>query len=487
MQEIIGRTTEIAELKNICNSKRPEFVIIYGRRRVGKTFLIRNLFESKFAFSHTGLSQQEMDTTGQKESQLQNFASSLRRYGKNNQTTPQNWLSAFDCLQELLEEKFAVQPQMPQIVFIDELPWLDTPRSGFLTALEHFWNGWGATQEQLKLIVCGSATSWIADNLIHNKGGLYGRKTQEIKLHPFTLREAEQYYISQGINLDRYAQLQLYMMLGGIPYYMSFVKKGKSIEQIVKELFADQNAKFKNEFEQLFVSLFTNHQDCIKIIQTLATKKDGYTRKQISDNTKIPYGGGLTKTLKALKESDFIQKYTYYGQPAKEERYRLIDPFVLFAIKVLNKQNTPDSKIWKGIFNKKSIEIWQGFTFESLCRYHISQIKQALGISSVETAEFSWRSEKTDEHPGAQIDMVIRRADRIINLCEMKFYISDYVIDKDEEAKIRNRIATFQRVTKCKETIHPILITTFGLIENKYSNLIQNVITLDDLFKPNRS
>ena len=470
------------ELKAIYESGRPELVVVYGRRRVGKTFLIREQFDGQFAFYHTGLSMQEIDTAKQKESQLQNFASSLRHYGMHNQKTLTDWLTAFDDLRSLLEEKMHDNPMQRLVVFLDELPWMDTPRSNFLSALEHFWNGWGAGQTQLMLIVCGSATAWISNHLLHNKGGLYDRKTREIKLHPFTLQEAELFYQEQGINLDRYAQVQLYMILGGIPYYMSYVQPGESVEQIINRLFIRRNAKLAGELEQLFVSLFTNHQDCQKIVRFLCNRKNGYTRKEISEKTGIPYGGGLTKTLKALAESDFIQQYTYYGLPAKEERYRLVDFFSLFNVTVVNKQVSPDSDVWRGRFDKRTMDVWYGFAFETLCWNHIPQIKQALGISSVNTVEYSWRAEKNDEHPGAQIDLLIRRADRIINLCEIKFSISDYMIDSKEDASIRNKIAVYQNLTRCKEAIHPVLITTYGVVANKYSHSVQRVITMNDLF-----
>lgn len=483
MQKIIGRKAERAELQQIYESGKPELVVVYGRRRVGKTFLIREFFKNRMAFYHTGLSQQEVEGTSMKENQLQNFAASLRRYGKVGQKTPIDWLSAFDDLRDLLEEKMRDEPQKRQVVFIDELPWLDTPRSGFVMAFEHFWNGWCAGQTNLMVIVCGSATSWICDNLLHNKGGLYGRKTREIKLHPFTLSESEAFYQAQGVSLKRYAQMQLYMMLGGIPYYMSYVRKGDSVEQIVEYLFAGKNPKLGGEMEQLFVSLFTNHQDCMKIVRLLATRKAGFTRKEIAEKTDISYGGGLTKTLKSLVESDFIQKYTYYGTPSKEERYRLIDFFSMYYLSVLDKHIAPDAAKWKSRFDKRTIETWQGFAFETVCWNHIEQIKKTLGIPSVQTVEFPWRATATEEYQGAQIDLIIRRSDKIINLCEMKFCIADYIIDKNEDAKIRNKIATYQRLTKCRESIFPILITTYGLENNKYRDLVQKVITMDDLFE----
>ncbi len=482
MQKIIGRTSEKQELKDIYESGVPEFVVVYGRRRVGKTFLIREMFAEDFAFYHTGLSPQDTDETNMMTSQLHNFASSLRHYGVSIQGALKDWIAAFDYLKDFLIKEIERNPKKRQVVFIDELPWMDTPRSMFVSALEHFWNGWGAGVTQLMLIVCGSATAWISDRLLHNKGGLYDRTTREMKLHPFTLHEAELFYEDRGIALNRYAQIQLYMMLGGIPYYLSYVQKGKSVEQLADYLFAEKNGKLRNELEQLFVSLFTNHADCMKIIRFLSKRKTGYTRKEIAEATGIPYGGGLTKTLKALAESEFISQYTYYGKPSKEERYRLMDFFTLYQLTVLGKRKEPDSKDWNNRFGRKAMIAWYAFAFETLCWNHIPQIKRALGIPSVHTEEFSWRKEGNDDEMGAQIDLVVRRADNIVNLCEMKFCIADHVIDKAEEANIRNKISVYQRTTGCKETIFPVLVTTYGLLRNMHSNIIQHTITMDDLF-----
>lgn len=482
MQKIIGRKQEINELKEIYSSGVPEFLVVYGRRRVGKTFLIREMFDGDFAFYHTGLSPQDVDDSNLMASQLSNFASSLRSYGIQCGSL-KDWITAFDKLKELLSGMIENDPTKRQVVFIDELPWMDTPRSQFVSALEHFWNGWGAGVSQLLLVVCGSATAWISDNLLHNKGGLYDRKTREIKLHPFTLAEAEQFYQERGICLNRYTQMQLYMMLGGIPYYMTFVQKGKSIAQITDALFANRDGKLRDELQLLFVSLFTNHEDCTKIIQLLAKRKTGYSRKEIAEITKIPYGGGLTKTLKSLAESDFICQYTYYGKPTKEERYRLTDFFALYQYSVVDKKRDPDAKDWKDRFGQKAMSAWYGFAFENLCWNHIRQIKVALGIPSVHTEEFSWRVEGSEASHGAQIDLMIRRADNIFNLCEMKFSIADYAFDSKEEAGLRNRIAVFQQITKCNEAILPVLVTTFGLLPNMHSDMIQQVITMEDLFK----
>ncbi len=483
MQIIIGRDNEKRELKDIYNSGKPEFVVVYGRRRIGKTFLIRELFSEQFAFYHTGLSPVETDEENMLLNQLQSFAISLKNYGLTNVKHPKKWIEAFEMLKELILQKINENPKQRQVIFIDEMPWMDTPRSNFIPAFEHFWNGWCAGRTEIMLIVCGSATSWVSDNLMHNKGGLYGRLTQEIKLHPFSLKECESYYESNNIVMDRYSQLQTYMLLGGVPYYLSFLKKGLSLEQNIELLLTGKNAKLRNELDQLFRSLFNNHEECLKIIRMLASRHSGYTRKEIAEKLNIPYGGGLTRTLWMLEESDFIKQYTYYGKPSKETRYRLVDFFCLCAISILERETKPDAKTWLAPSKQKVMDAWFGFAFETLCWNHIPQIKKALGIPNVQTEEFSWRAEANEEHNGAQIDLIIRRADRIINLCEMKFSVGEYTIDKNDDESIRNKEMVFKQLTKCKESIYPTLVTTYGLISNKYSHRIQSTITMDDLFE----
>ena len=174
MCEIIGRKKEIAELKRYYESGRAEFVAVYGRRRVGKTFLIDEVFHDDMVFHHTGLSPYDRRRKITLKDQLQNFYFSLLRHGMEDIAQPKSWMEAFFLLERFLE---TCDNGSRQVVFIDELPWMDTARSGFLTALEAFWNGWGNMRHNLLLVVCGSATSWMLDNLINNKGGLYGRLT----------------------------------------------------------------------------------------------------------------------------------------------------------------------------------------------------------------------------------------------------------------------------------------------------------------------
>lgn len=476
-QKIIGREKEKKELKNLYESKRPQFLVVYGRRRIGKTFLVREFFNNDFCFSHTGLSPIELGKKNIAEQQLTSFTSSLVRHGIQMQEKPSNWFEAFDILINHLEEKCK---KGRQVVFIDELPWLDTPRSGFITAFEHFWNGWGAAQQNLMLIVSGSATSWISDNLINNHGGLYNRLTAQIYLEPFTLHECEEFYAENNIIFDRYDQLQIYMIFGGIPYYLSMLEKGTSLAKNIDNICFGRKAKLANEFQRLYSSLFTNYEECIKIIELLSTHRNGFSRKEIAEKTSISYGGGLTKTLRALEASEFIIQCVNFGKSGHYTTYKLIDFFSLFYLKFMKNKKT-DNTFWQDCQFLPETNVWRGLTFETVCFSHIPQIKSALGISGVKADISSWTS--SDKKNGAQIDMIINRNDRIINLCEIKFSNGDFKINSNIDRNLRNKLQCFIDETKTKCSLHLTLITTLGLIENEYSGHIQNVITADDLFK----
>lgn len=475
MASIIGRKAEISELSARYNSGKSEFIAIYGRRRVGKTFLIKEYFKNHFAFQHTALSLVDKKS-GQRTEQLKHFFYSLRQYGWEGEQQPSSWLEAFFLLKQLLGQK---DDGSRQVVFIDELPWMDTPGSGFVTALESFWNGWGDCRDNLMLVVCGSATSWMSNRLINDKGGLYGRLTDVIKLEPFTLSECAQFYEANGINLSRYDITEGYMILGGIPYYMDYFAKGFSLAQNIDNLFFKKNAKLKDEFSRLFRSVFINPEMKMKIVRALGTCHKGLTREQIVQKTNIKGGGTLSESLAALEESDFLVKYVPYGCSKRAVHYKLSDNFCWFWLHFME-QDRKQEDFWQVNENKPAVRSWCGIAFEEVCFNHIRQIKQALGISGVTTRISSFIEQGDNHSEGMQIDMIIDRDDRVLNLCEMKFIQSDFAVDRDYSRKIANRVQFL--LQKENRTIHSTLITTYGLKYNEYSGSFQKTITLDDLF-----
>lgn len=476
MEQLIGRKQEVAELERLYNSDKPELIVVYGRRRVGKTFLIRSVFSTRLAFSHAALSPIEFEQAQLSQNQLLAFHTSLINHGATDDTLPSSWFDAFDRLRNYLVRRRMAHSGR-QVVFIDELPWMDVKGSGFVTALEHFWNNWASAQDDIMLIVCGSATSWINDNLLNNYGGLYGRITAELKLSPFTLKECEAYYQSLNIVMNRYDQVQCYMALGGIPYYMSLLKPGLSLAQNLDNLFFSHNGRLKLEFDRLFNSLFSSPEPYVKVVKLLSGKREGYTRREISERTKIPYGGGLSQVLKGLEVSDFVQSYLRYQGSKREVHFRLTDHFVLFHLTFVCPEH--GETFWSDNYLLPSLNAWRGFAFESICFTHIDAIKNALGVRLVKSTHSPWRSKGSKPW---QIDLVIERADRVINLCEMKFSNKEYEVSKQYEEELRNKVAAFIDETRCRMLVHPTLVTTFGLVKNAYSGFFQNVITQDDLF-----
>lgn len=479
MSTIVGRKNEIAELEKLYQSERPEFVAIYGRRRVGKTFLIKQALKGRITFQHTGVS--PVDQEGEKnrmKTQLDSFYYSLLSHGLEGFKRPKSWLEAFFQLEQLLKK---LDDGSRQVVFIDELPWMDTPRSGFLSAFESFWNGWCSGRDNMMLVVCGSATSWILSNLSRNRGGLYGRLTDEIKLSPFTLKECEEYFSHEQIEMSRYDIIQSHMVFGGIPYYLSYFKKGKSFEGNTDNILFGKNPRLKDEFNRLFNAIFNNPEDCKKIIRLLAKRHSGFTREEIAHETGLPLGGGLSDTLAALVESDFILRYAPYGKAGNVEHYKLIDNFCLFWLKYVETYQS-DQLFMTDHITSDIMKTWRGIAFEEVCWQHIAQIKRALEIGGVRSLLSAWSIKGNETHEGVQIDLLIIRDDNVVNLCEMKFASSPYTIDKDEEVKLRNRIDTLKATLNPKQTIHLTMVTTYGIAYGKHSGIVQKEVIMDDLF-----
>lgn len=475
---MIGRKSEVAELERIYQSGRPEFVVIYGRRRVGKTFLVTQTFGDRLSFHHTGVySGDQEEGAGRKRTQLESFYYSLLNHGMEGISRPKTWMEAFFQLEQLLAR---LDNGSRQVVFLDELPWMDTAKSGFLPAFENFWNGWCQYRNKMMLIVCGSATSWILSNISQSKGGLYGRTTQEIKLSPFTLKSCEEYFAHEQIEMSRYDIVQSYMVFGGIPYYLAYFRPGKSLEANVDDLLFGSRPKLKDELNRLFGAIFGNPEDCKKIIRLLATRHSGFSREEIAEKTGISLGGGLSCTLSALEESDFIAKYTPYGESAKRIKYRLIDNFCLFWVKYVDPSK--ESSFMVDNAASEILDSWRGVAFEEVCRQHIPEIKRALGIDGVRSSVSAWNVKGDEEKEGLQIDMIIRRADHVVNLCEMKFSSDSYAIDKEEDARLRKRREELARTLSKKEVVHLTFVTTFGVAYGKYSGIVQKQITMDDLF-----
>ena len=480
MTNIIGRKEEIEEIKRLYSSKMPQFLAVYGRRRVGKTFLVDEALKGKITFHHSGLSPvDEQNHKNSLKEQLKHFYLSLQAQGMKKSKCPTSWLEAFFMLEMHLQ---SMDDGSRQVVFFDELPWMDTPRSGFVTALEAFWNGWGCHRDNFMLVVCGSATSWITDNLINNHGGLYGRITCQLKLSPFTLNECEQFFHSKGIRMSRYDIVQSYMIFGGIPYYLSYFERGRSLAQNVDNLFFKKNSVLSDEFDRLFSSVFSRPDEMKQIVKVLGNKRLGYAQEELAKAAGMTWGGTFSAMLKALVASDFIEPYIPFGKGKREKYYKLIDHFCLFYMKFVQGQKDIDPEFWMHNVTSQAVSSWRGFAFEEVCFSHISKIKKALDILGVSSTESAWSVKGDDDTEGAQIDLLINRKDNVVNLCEMKFYNEKFTVNKAYYSKVVHRQNLLAERIPRKSVIHNVLVTTEGLAYNEYSGVFQKVVTIDDLF-----
>lgn len=461
---LIGRKEECRELKRLYESHAPEFVAIYGRRRVGKTFLVKEFFRNKFTFYTSGLAR-----CGMKD-QLRNFYESLVQYGlPAGSKRPSDWFEAFDLLKTVVETSGSRR----KVLFIDELPWLDTQKSKFITALDRFWNSWASARADIMLVVCGSAASWMVTNIIKNRGGLHNRITSKISLMPFSLSEAGEFLKSKGISWDIESIAEAYMILGGVPYYLGLLDKNRSLYRNIDELFFKENAKLDDEFNDLYDSLFKKSYDYIKIVELLAKKKSGYSRTEIKEGLEYKDGGSLTRKLDELEHCGFIRKYSSLG--STRNTYQLVDFFSLFYFQFVKSMSKLDNFSWSGIVGTHQYSTWTGLAFERLCFSQMNRIRAALGIGAVVCRTYPYYDGKM------QLDMVIDRQDKSVSLCEIKWSKGKYSLTSSDKTKLGERKEALRNIFKNK-SIFIVFITTSGVVENDYTREnINDILTLRSL------
>jgi AAA+ ATPase superfamily predicted ATPase len=469
MSKFIGRKYELNILQESLHNNRSELIAIYGRRRVGKTFLVREFFRKHLAFEISGL------YNGNMNDQIRNFTHEIHKKDRALKSeTPADWLASFSLLETYLNK---LKKPGKKVIFIDEFPWMATARSKFLMAFENFWNHYCTKRKDLIVVICGSAASYMIQKIIKNKGGLHNRITRQIRLLPFNLGETQQFLKSRGIDYTLYDITQVYMAMGGVPHYLEKLRKGASVAQNIDQLCFEKDGTLKNEFNQLYTSLFDDSEKHLTIIKTLANSNKGITRLELARQSGIASGGDLSLKLEELIESGFISEYPYYGNKKQLTLYRLSDEYSKFYLKFIQNNRNSGSGTWQKLYKSSSYISWAGFSFETLCLKHITQIKRALRIDAIFSTNSSWFNNV------AQIDLLINRDDNIMNQCEIKFYNAPFTIDKQYYLNLKNKTAALQQATQTRKNIFITMITTFGLNENKYSHeLVQNSISLEDLF-----
>jgi uncharacterized protein len=468
---IVGREKEVEQLNEIFESKKSSFVAVYGRRRVGKTYLIKEHFNYKFDFYIAGIAK------GNMKRQLTNFHEAMLEYGSTEQDFPIDWFSAFGQLKKLIVKNKAKK----KVIFIDEMPWLDTPRAEFINALENFWNQWASARKDIVLIACGSATSWMIKKIINNKEGLHNRITHQMHIRPFTLLETELFLRSMGIKWTRYQIIQTYMSLGGIPFYLEKLNPKFGIAQNIDRMLFSANGSLSNEFDNLFKSLFKKSENYIKVVNALSKVQRGLNRNEVVVATGLPNGGGLTDVLDELVLCDFISKTIPFNGNANNANYQIIDHFILFNFRFLQGRPKPKSGHWIKQIDSGEYRQWAGVAFEKVCYNHTHQILKSLEVSGILTSEYNWRNRKVK--PTTQIDLLIDRKDNVVNLCEIKFTEGAFSIDKKYAENLRNKIYTFKKETQTNKAVFLTLITTYPIKQNQYSReLVVNALKMDDLF-----
>lgn len=467
---IIGRRHEQEILANCVESDKAEFIAIYGRRRIGKTFLVKQYFAEKFDFYITGVYKIT------RSEQLRLWQEQLKQYSGIKRQKPKDWFEAFTQLREYIE---TLGGKEKIIIFIDELPWLDTPKSGFIRALELFWNGWAAEQKGLKLVVCGSATTWMTNKLLGDKGGLHNRVTRPIRLAPFTLKETEE-YLQQKIHAawERKDVLDAYMILGGTPFYLSLLRPELTLWQNIDELFFSQDAVLRTEYGFLFNSLFNDAAMYKRIVETLATKLKGMTRQELVEQLKINDSGKLTEALDNLVKCDFLRRYQAFGKKERNMLYQLSDMYTLFYLRFVKNYHGMNEHAWSSMEEGKR-NAWAGYAFEQVCILHTNQIKAALGITGIASNVCSWSYRSKEQ--SAQIDLIIDRGDKAIDLCEMKYSDREFELKKDYVEWLRERRDLFREVTGTNKTLRLTMIASAGVKNNMYSSALQGKLSLDDL------
>jgi hypothetical protein len=470
----VGRHHQATTILHLLETPRSEMLAVIGRRRVGKTELIWQSLGARFDFEITGI--QHATTSAQ----LKNFANKYNEYAKPSIpiAPPGNWQDAFQLLKDWLSKR---RSKKKIVLFFDEIPWIATKRSNFLELIGHFWNDW-AVRNNVLLIICGSAASWMIKQVVHHKGSLHNRITHQMHLKPFTLAETEQMLLSRGIQLERMQVALLYMVTGGIPFYLAPLEKGKSVPQYINQLCFKTGGVLTNEFEKLFASLYERPDNHVAVIKALATKWNGMTRAELVAVSKLADGGTFTKVLDELETSDFISSSAPFDKKKKDTLYRLTDPFCLFYLKFMQDLKKNQVQSFEQIAQSQAFKSWAGYAFENICYYHLPHLQRALGISGVATAVSGYLFKGNEEQKGLQIDMVLDRADGIIHLCEMKFYQAPFTITKAYADELRERRVQFSELTGTRKSVYLLLVSPFGLSENPYKFLPEHQFDLEYLF-----
>lgn len=475
-QYMVGREVYTDRMQEILHIKKSSFVAVTGRRRIGKTYIIDEVYKDHICLRVTGIQ------NGSQLVQITNFIQKLAEYSSFPIVSiPKNWQEAFMLLKAYLK---TLPKGKKQVIFFDELPWISTNRSGFNQILAHLWNDYISKEKHFILVICGSATSWISQKILNDRGGFHNRVSLHLSLKPFTLNETRLFLESKNIQLTESSISELYMTMGGIPYYLDNIQKGESPSQSIARMCFSTTGILRHEYVNLYRSLFDNATLHEAVVKALAKTQSGLTRVDIIKQSKIDAGGPFTRCMEDLLVSGFVIENIPFGKKKQGSIYKLADEYSVFYHKFIEPNKNMHENEWQKVSASQQYKIWQGLAFETLCQKHLPELKAILGISGVKTTQANFRHKGDKSNEDFQIDIVIDRMDQVINLCECKYYGSEYTISNEYANKLLRRKTLFIEETKTKKSVFNTLISNTDVMDNEYKlQAIDSIIYLHDIFK----
>lgn len=484
---IVGRVEERRVLSEAAQGDRAALVAIYGRRRVGKTHLVRNHLEPLAGTYFEAIGQH----AAPREVQLDNFKQRLESvFFGHRLPRLTDWREALSLLGDGVIAAAERKPTKPVVVFFDELPWLATHRSGLLPAIDYLWNARLSRVPNLVWVLCGSAASFMLDRLINAKGGLHNRITHRLRLEPFRLGEVRELLARRGLRRGTMQALELYMAFGGVPYYLLQVPSGMSASQAIGHVCFGQAGQLRDEFGRLFASLFDDASDHERLVRAAATSRGGMSRDELIAAAGLKSGGRATRWLDELEAAGFLARFVPYGRTTRDASYRLVDEYSLFHLRWIEPAPASSfgargTKHWISKASSPAFRAWAGYAFEGICLKHTAQIEKALGIDTMANEVGTWRHvarRGAHDDAGAQVDLLFDRPDGIINLCEIKHAAEEFVLTKALAKELVTKAEIFRARTNTKKEVVTTLITTLGLRPGLWNDeVIDSVVTAEQL------
>jgi AAA+ ATPase superfamily predicted ATPase len=449
MKQFIGRKVEIAQLTALIDLPRPSIAVIYGRRRVGKSELIRHVTQGKNVLSFEGLEGQP------KHKQIKNFLFQLSAQSNIREKNISDWPDALILLRTLTQDG-------QWIIILDEFQWMANYQNELVSVIKMIWEKYLSQNPDLTLILCGSIASFMKSKVLKSSA-LYGRTDYELNLHELNLSEISEFFPGKGSD----EVIDTAMLVGGIPKYLELISEYPSLYDALEPLAFSQDGFFKTEYDRLFASHFGKKPIFMKIIQTLATNPYGLTTGKLAKEMQVASGGTLCHQLDDLESAGFLHSIIPFDKPegSKLRKYILMDAYVRFYHSIIRgsmKETTPPNTQFHAIMSSPRYAAWAGMAFEFLCMRHHKEISRILGFHGIPYTAGPFFQRKTLDTPGVQIDLLFERSDKILVLCEMKYLLAS--VPGDIIDQVNRKVSALQEKYPGR-TILKVLLTKTGSTE----------------------